>query len=130
MIVLAIAKILFAYTRFFIVLEDQKLFAALGSSVNMAITNLDTTVKLFFSLIIVYVRIIFVILAMILLPVVVSAIVALGLSQVYLVVSLSLVGIVYFVLLVIIAHISSILEIFIETLWFSFYMQNKYIEDK
>ena len=65
-------KILFAYTRFFIVLEGQKLFEAMGSSLSMAIEHLDTTIKLFLSLIVVYVRVVFVVVAMILLPVIIS----------------------------------------------------------
>lgn len=120
--------ILFAYTRFFIVLEKKPLFKAMGKSMEMAITHLDTTLKLFLSLILVYVRLFIVLIGILLLPSIISGVIALELAQLWVTLSFVVIGLVYMVFLIIVAHINSILEIFIETLWFSFYMENKYLD--
>lgn len=94
----------------------------------MAITHLDTTLKLFLSLILVYVRLFIVLIGILLLPSIISGVIALELAQLWVTLSFVVIGLVYMVFLIIVAHINSILEIFIETLWFSFYMENKYLD--
>lgn len=126
--IITVISVLFAYTRFFIVLEGMGLFASLGASMTMAITHLDTTLQLFVSLILVYVRLIIVVVAILLLPSIMSGVIALNLAQIWITLSFALIGLVYVIFLIIVAHINSILEIFIETLWFSFYMENKYLD--
>lgn len=125
---ITVISVLFAYTRFFIVLEGKGLFAALGASMTMTISHLDTTLQLFISLILVYVRLIIVVFAILLLPSIMSGIIALNIAQIWVTLSFILLGLVYVIFLIIVAHINSILEIFIETLWFSFYMENKYLD--
>lgn len=128
LVIITVIAILFAYTRFFIVLEKKPVFKAMGKSMEMAITHLDTTIKLFLSLILVYARLIIVVIGILLLPSIIGAVVALELAQIWATLSFVVIGLVYVAFLIIVAHINSILEIFIETLWFSFYMENKYLD--
>ena len=87
MIIVAVVAVLFAYTRFFIVLEKKSLFQALGASMEMTITYLDTTLKLFLSLILVYVRLVIVVVAMLILPSLIGAVIALELAQIWITLS-------------------------------------------
>lgn len=117
-------NILFAYTRFFIVFEDQKAFQAMGKSVRMAIENLDVTFRLYFTLMLVYVRTILTVIAFIVFPLAISAIltyVTIAFVQTVAIVTIG--GMIIF-FLGFVSHLNSVLEIFVEALWFKAWKDN------
>jgi hypothetical protein len=120
-----VINIFLAYTRFFIVLENKKAFDAIVSSSTMALDNMGITFKLYITLILVYVRTVLTVLVFILLPFVISAIftyVTVASIKLIFVGILLLIILVFFVF---VSHLNSVLEIFVETLWYRAYMDNK-----
>ncbi len=120
-----VINIVLAYTRFFIVLEGKSAFDAVVASAEMALDNLSITAKLYLTLILVYVRTILTVLAFILFPFLLSAVftyITIASIKILFVVILMglLVGFILFV-----SHLNSVLEIFVETLWYRAYIDNK-----
>lgn len=117
-------NILFAYTRFFIIFKGDRAFEAMGKSVRMALDNLEVTFQLYFTLLLVYVRTILTVVAFIIFPLVVSTIltyvtVAFIKTAAILVVAGALLFFLGFV-----SHLNSVLEIFVESLWFRAWKDN------
>ncbi len=117
-------NILFAYTRFFIVFEHDKAFHAMGKSVRMALDNLEVTFRLYFTLLLVYVRTILTVVAFIVFPLVISAILTYVSIAFIKTVAILVVGAMILFFLGFISHLNSVLEIFVESLWFKAWKDN------
>lgn len=117
-------NILFAYTRFFIVFEHDKAFHAMGKSVRMALDNLEVTFRLYFTLLLVYVRTILTVVAFIVFPLVISAILTYVSIAFVKTVAIIIVGAMILFFLGFISHLNSVLEIFVESLWFKAWKDN------
>lgn len=118
-------NIFLAYTKFFIVLEQKKAFDAIVASSTMALDNLGITFKLYLTLILVYVRTLLTVLFFILLPFLISAIFTFITISSIKFIFLGLLGVIILVFLIFVSHLNSVLEIFVETLWYRAYMDNK-----
>jgi hypothetical protein len=118
-------NILFAYTRFFIIFEGDRAFQAMGKSVRMALDNLEVTFRLYFTLLLVYVRTILTVIAFIVFPLAISAILTYVTVAFVKIVAVSLVtGMVLF-FLGFVSHLNSVLEIFVESLWYRAWKDNR-----
>lgn len=117
-------NILFAYTRFFIVFEHDKAFDAMGKSVRMALDNLEVTFRLYFTLLLVYVRTILTVVAFIVFPLVISAILTYVSIDFVKTLAIIATGAMVMFFLVFISHLNSVLEIFVESLWFKAWKDN------
>ncbi len=124
-IIAVIVNIFLAYTRFFVVLEWKKAMEAIVASVDMTLTNMGITVRLYLSLLLVYIRTILTVLIFIVVPFFLSAlltyITVASIKYLFFFIACGLI----FWLLILIAHLNSVLEIFVETLWYRAYMENK-----
>lgn len=119
-----VINILFAYTRFFIVLKDMKAFEAMGQSVRMAIDHLSVTLRLYFTLILVYVRTVLTVVAFIVFPLIISGILTyVTVAAIKIVAVTAVVGLLA-VFLVFVSHVNSVLEIFVESLWYRAFTEN------
>lgn len=122
-------NMLFAYTKYFIVFEDKKAFEAMGLSVGMAIENIEVTFRLYFTLILVYVRTLLTVIALIVFPFIISGIltyITIGFLQA-LFIGVAIFLIVAFLLFV--SHLNSVLEIFVEALWYNAYKENRKLKE-
>jgi len=90
----------------------------------MAIENIGITIRLFFSLILVYFREVILLIGIFFFPFFMSWLVALGLGPIFLQGVFIIIGLVYFVFLIIVSAMNSVIEIFVESLWFSVFRQN------
>lgn len=117
-------NILFAYTRFFIVFEGERAFDAMGKSVRMALDNIEVTFRLYFTLLLVYVRTILTVIAFIVFPFVISAILTYVSIAFVKTVAILAVGAILLFFLVFVSHLNSVLEIFVESLWFRAWKDN------
>lgn len=112
----------FAYARFFIIFEWQKALPALGSSTGLALRHISITGKLYFTMILLYLRTIIVAGIFLVIPFVISGIIAfftiLSVKIFFLIVS----SIIAFIFFVFITHLNSTLEIFVEATWYEAYM--------
>jgi hypothetical protein len=122
--ILMITRFFFEYARYFIVVQDEWVFSALWLSLTMAIENFGVTLRLFFSLILVYFREIILLVGIFFFPVLMSWLVALGLGPIFLQGVFIILGLVYLSFLIIVSAMNSVIEIFVESLWFSVFREN------
>lgn len=120
-----IVNILFAYARFFIIFEHKKALEALSLSVRMALSNLDITFHLYFTLLLVYIRTFVTAIIFIVFPFVISGLFTYVTISWLQIVSIGILSVLFFALLVFVSHLNSVLEIFVETIWYNAYKENK-----
>lgn len=124
-LVAVVINVFISYARFFIVFEGKGLFAALSASTGMALEHLGTTMRLFLSMLLVYVRIVLIVAGILLFPVVATALFTWLGSGLASWLALSIAGIAYLGFLGFVAHVNSVLEIFVTTLWFRAWELNR-----
>ena len=94
----------------------------------MALNHINITIRLYFTLLLVYLRTIVIALIFIFLPFVLSAglaFITATVLQVIFVISLTVVTVLF---LIFITHFSSVLDIFVEGMWYEAYMRNLEID--
>jgi|GEM_PF-799755 len=90
----------------------------------MAVENIGVTIRLFFSLILVYFREIILLIGIFFFPFLMSWFIALGLGPIFLQGVFVILGLVYLSFLIIVSAMNSVIEIFVESLWFSVFREN------
>jgi hypothetical protein len=90
----------------------------------MAIENIGVTLRLFFSLMLVYFRELILLVGIFFFPFLMSWLVALGLGPIFLQGVFVILGLVYLSFLIIVSAMNSVIEIFVESLWFSVFREN------
>lgn len=83
-VALIVTRFLFEYARYYIMMHNTGVFEALGLSLSMTLENIDVTLRIFVSLLVVYVREIILLIGIFFLPFIMSWLVALGLAPVFL----------------------------------------------
>lgn len=124
LIALALTRFLFEYARYYIITEDRGVFESLGLSLTMTLENIDITMRIFISLVFVYIREIILVIGIFTLPFIISWLVALGLWPVFLQGVFFILGLVYLLFLIIVSAMNSTIELFVETLWYSVFREN------
>lgn len=124
LIILTITRFLFEYARYYIITEDTGVFESLGLSLTMTLENIGVTLRIFVSLVLVYIREIVLLVGIFILPFIMSWLVALGLGPIFLQGVFVVVGLVYLVFLIIVSAMNSVIEVFVETLWYSIFREN------
>ena len=123
-IALVITRFLFEYARYYIITENTGVFESLGLSLTMTVENVGITLRIFVSLIIVYIREIVLLVSIFLLPFIMSWLVALGLAPIFLQGVFIVIGLVYLLFLIIVSSMNSVIELFVESLWYSVFREN------
>lgn len=112
---------LLSYTKFIIVFEDQWLFEAMSTSTKMAISNLGMTFKLYFSVIIVHIRVLLTLLITIIFPIIISLIFTYLTAKILIWLSIIVAVILFAIILLIISQINMVTDIFIVSMWYNAY---------
>lgn len=112
----------FAYAKMFIIFEGKGITQALSASTGMAVRHIGITAQLYYTMILLYLRTIIVALFFLVLPFVASSIIAffsvVGLKLIF----LTIFGLLSLVFFIVIVHLNSTLEIFIEATWYEAYI--------
>ena len=115
-------NIFFAYSKFFIIFENKKAIESLSASTWLAMRNIAITGRLYFTMILLYLRTLIVAIIFLVIPFLISSFLAfvpiLGLKLFFLVIFV----IIAVVLFIFIVHLNSTLEIFVEATWYEAYM--------
>jgi hypothetical protein len=119
-----IVNILFIYTTFFIIFEKKGLFESISFSVKMTINNLSVTFKLYYTLFLVYARIIITILTFLFLSVITSFVFAYITSSFIFVIWITIIIIMVIIFIIFTSYLNSVLEIFVDSLWYKTYIEN------
>lgn len=126
LVALTVTRFLFEYARYYIVVENAGVFESLGLSLTMTIENIGVTMRIFFSLLLVYMREFILLVAIFALPFIMSGLIALGLWPIFLQWVFIIIGLVYFVFLIIVSAMNAVVELFVESLWYSVFLENKW----
>ncbi|MDD2516135.1 MAG: hypothetical protein PHO80_04340 [Candidatus Gracilibacteria bacterium] len=121
---------LFAYTKIIIILEDLPLFKAMSKSVHITINNLAITFKLYLSIIIVNIRILITVILMFIFPFLISVVLAYFSTKFIAGFFIIILLILFFSFFIIMAQVNSVVDIFIESLWYKAYMLGKEDDDE
>ncbi len=119
----------FAYSKFFVIFENKWALESLGASTGLAVRHIHITGRLYFTMILLYLRTIIVAVIFLVLPFFVSSVIALFTLLSIKMFFLGVFGIVSFIFFIFIVHLNSTLEIFVEATWYEAYMLCKK-EDK
>ncbi len=119
----------FAYSKFFIIFEEKRALESLSASTALAVRHIHITGRLYFSMILLYLRTIIVAVLFLVLPFIVSGIIAFFTIMSVKIALLGIFWIISLVLFIFIVHLNSTLEIFVEATWYEAYMLCKK-EDK
>lgn len=119
----------FAYAKFFIVFENKWVIAALSASTGMAIRHIGITLHLYYTMVLLYLRTILVALFFLFLPFLISTIITLFTIIEVRIVLLSIFSLISLVFFLVIVHLNSTLEIFIEATWYEAYFACKREDD-
>jgi hypothetical protein len=129
-----IVNILFVYSKYFIVLENEKVFAAVWKSSKLAILNFSSTAKLYLLVFILNVRVIINFAIFLFFPILISWAVIFFSSQLFLYITLWILSILFIIAIYILWYLTAVLEVFKTALWYFAYKEwkekLKKIEDK
>lgn len=111
----------FSYSKFFIIFEGKSAIESLSASTSMAVRHIGITGKLYFTMILLYLRTFLVALIFLVLPFIISSVVTFFTLVGVQIILVSIFAIISIVLFIFIAHLNSTLEIFIEATWYGAY---------
>lgn len=124
LVFLFLTRLFFEYSKYFIIVKDSGVFQSLWQSLIMTLENLWITFKIILSLVLVYLREIVLIISIFLLPWVLSWIISMGLATFYLQWVFVIIWLVYLIFLIIVSAMNSVIEIFVESLWYATFREN------
>lgn len=118
-------NILFSYTKFFIILEDKKIFEGIWESIKLSILNPKITIKLFFIIFILNLRVIFNFIIFLIFPIlIVSALTYISIKFL-LIITIIILSIIFLWLIIFLWYLTAVLEIFNISLWYHAYIHWK-----
>ncbi len=120
-----IINVLFAYTKYSIVIEGKSVLGAIGVSSKMAILNPKITVKLYFLMFVLNLRVFVNFIIFLLFPVIIFSAILYITSQIFLLIALVILWILFFWFIIFLAYMSTVLEIFKATIWYFAYEESK-----
>jgi hypothetical protein len=116
-----IINILFAYSKYFIVLDNQKVFPAVWKSIKVAILNLKNTTKLYLLMFVLNIRVILNFIIFLSFPIFISATIIYISSQIFLIVTLTILSILFIIAIYILWYLTAVLDIFKTAIWYYAY---------
>jgi len=120
-----IVNVLFVYSKYFIVLEKQKVFTAIGKSSKLAILNFSDTTKLYLLVFMLNIRVIFNFAIFLFFPILISAAIIFISSQIFLYIAVWIISILFVIAIYILWYLTAVLEVFKTSLWYFAYKQWK-----
>lgn len=118
-----ITHVLFAYTKYEIVLKTGKVWKSISRSAKIAIFNPKMTIQLYFMMVILNIRVLFNFIIFLIFPIIIfSAIVYIS-SQFFLVVTLIFLISLFLIFIVFLWYFASVLEVFKTAIWYYAYLE-------
>lgn len=118
-----IINILFSYARFEIILNNKKALASISSSVRIALFNLWTTIRIYFFLFLVNIRVIINFIVFLLFPILIALIVTYISSKIFLIITLGMVIFTFICLIILLWYLWGVLDIFKTAIWYFAYQE-------
>jgi len=125
LVISTVINILFMYCRFEIVLGGKRPVAAIGSSIRIATLHLSTTIKLYFFLFFVNIRVIINFVAFLIFPILIASILTFIISKTLLVIMIVFVSILFIFFTIFLGYLWGVFEIFKTCVRYYAYMEGK-----
>lgn len=113
-----VLNILFAYSKYEIIVWNKKTFAAVWASTKIAILNLRTTIKLYFLMFFLNIRVIFNFFIFLSFPIIIIIAIWLITSKLFLFLAITILSILFVFFILCLWYLTAVLEIFKTSLWY------------
>ena len=110
-----------SYARYEIVLCDKWVFQAIGASSKISLINIRITMKLYFLMFILNIKVILNFIIFLSFPILFVLAFSFITSQIFLAIALFILGVIFLGLIIILGYITSVLEIFSTAIWYQAY---------
>lgn len=118
-------NISFAYTKYEIIIWNKKVFQAIWWSSRITMLNLKTTIKLYFIMFLLNVRVVFNFLIFLSFPIVTVALIWFISSKVFLTITVVLLLIIFVILILLLWYLTAVLDVFKASIWYFAYIKWK-----
>lgn len=116
-----VINVLFAYSKYEIILNNKKSFEAISRSIRLSILNLWLTLKLYFFMFVLNIRVIINFLVFLIFPIIIISAITYITSQIFMWIAIILLSIVFFILIIILWYLNWVLEVFKNWIWYFAY---------
>lgn len=120
-----ILNILIAYARYEIVLENKWVFEAIGSSSQIALLNIKTTMRLYVLMFIMNIKVILNFIVFLIFPIVSVFIAGFITSQTFATIAFIILGLLFLFLLLVMGYMAGVLDVFTTAIWYHAYTEWK-----
>ncbi len=107
-----------AYAKYEIVLWDKWMFPAIWASSKIALINIRTTIKLYFLMFIVNIKVILNFIIFLCFPVLFVLAFSLITSQIFLTIAIIILAVIFLMIIVLLGYITAVLEVFTTAIWY------------
>lgn len=123
-------NIFFAYSRYEIVLKNKWVFASISTSVKISILNLKNTLKLYFFMILINIRVLINFLVFLFFPILMAIAVSYFTTKIFLTIAIVLLSILFIVFLFIIWYLTAVLDVFKTAVWYYAYINGRKVAEE
>ena len=116
-----ILNILFSYSKYIIILDNQPVFKAIWISSKITILNLRRTVKLYFLMLILNIRVIFNFIIFLSFPIIMVITIWLITTKIFLFVAITILVILFIIFILALWYLTAVLEVFKTSVWYFAY---------
>ncbi len=118
-------NILFSYSKYAIILDNKKVFESIWVSSRITILNIKRTVKLYFFILFLNLRVIFNFVIFLSFPIIIVITLWLITSKIFLMVAITILSILFISFILILSYLTAVLEVFKTSIWYYAYIEWK-----
>lgn len=122
-------NILLSYSKYVIIIEDKSVFEAIGVSSKITILNPKRTIKLYFLMFFLNLRVIFNFLIFLSFPIIIVFAIWLITSKVFLLVAITILSLLFIIFILALWYLTAVLEVFKTAIWYYAYVEWKKMLD-
>ncbi len=116
-----ILNILFIYSKYEMLIESKGIFEALWMSSKITLLNLRKTIKIYFLIFILNLRVVFNFIIFLAFPIIMVIAITLITSQIYKILAIIILSLLFIAFILFLWYLTSVLEIFIKAVWYYAY---------
>jgi len=120
-----ILNILFSYSKYIIIIENKPVFKAIWISSKITILNIKRTVKLYFLMLFLNIRVIFNFIIFLSFPIIIVIAIWLITTKIFLVVAITILTILFIIFILALWYLTAVLEVFKTSTWYYAYVEWK-----
>jgi hypothetical protein len=120
-----ILNILFSYSKYVIILDKKSVFEAIWISSKITILNLKRTIKLYFLMLFLNMRVIFNFIIFLSFPIIIVVAIWLITTKIFLFVAITILTILFIVFISALWYLTAVLEVFKTSIWYFAYVEWK-----